>query len=280
MSLHDPIKSLQDKIDANENHILQTEIDENNTKRNTQRTRKNLLCMAHYYHLLQNLGEQKSDSYKVELYCGIVRLKIQKARKYDGIEKEVAELNLIDEHTRAWNLAEYYYEKASKILCQMIITLMDYILQEKVGFSILYKGKDKSSYFNLLDEITALNESYRVCGCFLSVYDFCTEKIADFTGIEEYRELIKEHERIVKNGLPQRVTETMEKLQDVAGKEKAEYFTDLFKAYTPRPPYIDEMLEIQYENAISEFGSEVKAMTCFSSLVIKTDEYYEGWMKE
>lgn len=280
MSLSDVKERLWEKIVAQEEGTIQFEIEEHAAGRNTKQMRRQLLQMAHYYHLLQNLGDPRADNEKMDQYWTLAKLKIQKAKDYEGRWREIAEANLIDEHTRAWNLAEYYYEKATKILCQMTITLMDYLLQEKAGFSILYKGKDKSSYFNLLDEIISLNGDYVECCCFLSAYDYCTQKIADFTGIEEYRRIVKEHERIVTNGMPDRVTEAMEKLREIAGESKSEYFIDIFRAYTPQPPYREEVLEEQYKKAVDYFGDEVKAMTMFSNLVIRADEYYEACIRE
>ncbi len=280
MSLSDAAKSLWIKIGDQEADTLQFEIEEHATGRNTKHARQQLIRIAHYYHLLQNLGDPNADSEKMEQYWTLAKLKIQKAKDYDGRWREIAEANLIDEHTRAWNLAEYYYEKATKILCQMTITLMDYLLQEQAGISILYKDKDKSSYFNLLDEITALNRDYVECCCFLSSYDYCTQKIAEFTGIEEYRKLVKEHERIMTNGMPDRVTEAIQRLKEIAGESKAEYFVDICRAYTPQPPYDEDVLEEQYKKAVDYYGGEVKAMTMFSNLVIKADEFYEACIKE
>lgn len=280
MSLSDAAKSLWVKIGDQEEGTLQFEIEEHAAGRNTKQMRRQLLRIAHYYHLLQNLGDSKADSEKMEQYWTLAKVKIQKAKDYDGRWREIAEANLIYEHTRAWNLAEYYYEKGTKILCQMTITLMDYLLQEQAGFSIIYKGRDKSSYFDLLDEITSLNNDYVECCCFLSSYDYCTQKIADFTGIEEYRQLMKEHERIVTNGMPDRVTEAMMKLKEIAGESKEEYFIDICRAYTPQPPYHEDILEEQYKKAVACYGDEIKAMAMFSNLVIKVDEYYEACIKE
>lgn len=280
VSLSEATKSLWVKIGGQEEKVLQIEMEEHASGRNTKSTRQQLIRLAHYYHLLQNMGDSKANPKRMELYWNLAKSKLRKAREYDGIWREVAEANLIDEHTRAWNLAELYYEKATKILCQMTITLMDYLLQERAGFSILYKGKDKSSYFTLLDEIISLNEGYQECCCFLSAYDYCTMKISDFVGIEEYRQLVKEHERIVVNGMPRRVMEVMEKLQEIAGEEKAEYFVDIRRAYEPQPPYFEDILEQQYEKAVSFYGDEVKAMSVFCDLVIKTDKYYEQCVKE
>lgn len=284
MSLSNTVKNLWVKIEDQEEDTLQLDIEERAFGRNTKQMRQQLLRIAHYYHLLQNLGDMNANIEKnikkMEQCWTLAKLKIQKAKDYEGRWREIAEANLIDEHTRAWNLAEYYYEKATKILCQMTITLMDYLLQEQAGFSILYNGKDKSSYFNLLDEITSLNGDYIECCCFLSAYDYCTQKIADFTGIEEYRQLVKEHERIVKNGMPDRVTEAMQKLREIAGESKEEYFIDICRAYTPKPPYYEDILEEKYRKAVDYYGGEVNAMAMFSKLVIKTDEYYEACIKE
>ena len=195
-------------------------------------------------------------------------------------DKATARLKIIDEHIRAWNMAQYYYERASKILCQMTITLMDYILQEEAGYSLLYSGKDKSIYFDLQDEIKSLNKSYVECGCFLSAYDFCTEKIADFTGIEEYRSLTKEHLRIVENGMTAMVTNAINKLKEITGGKQKEYLTDICAAYKPNPPYEEDLLEEQYQQAVSFYGDETSAMTAFTDLVIRTEMLYEHKITE
>lgn len=282
MSSNDEIKRIKEKLQKIEEPILILETSEHAAGENTKEIRESILWIAHYYHLLQNLGDGDSadDQSKLEEYLSLARIKIQKAREYEGKKKEIAELSLIDQHTRAWNMAEYYYEKGSKILCQMIITLMDYMLQEKGAPSILYRGKDKSSYFNLLDEITALNNDYLECFCFLCAYDFCTEKIADFTGIKEYRKLIREHERIITNGLPGKVADSIKQLEQIAGPAKSEYFIDLRKAFTPTPLYSIDMLSEAYQRGVSMIGDEVTAMTIFSSLVINVDQLYEGCIKE
>ena len=280
MSLSDKAIKLRDKAEKESEKVLMAEFEEYDAGRNTRRERRQLLRIAHYYHLLQNMGIDDSG-YRMEKYWELANKKIQQAREYDGKTREIAESRLIDEHIRAWNMAEYYYERGTKVLCQMMITLMDYILQEKTGASILYKGKDQSSYFDLLDEITGLNEEYISCYGFLCAYDFCTEKIADFMGIGEYRQLLKEHERIIANGMPKRVTETITQLQKAAGDGKAEYFTDICRAYTPEPPYSEDELERIYQKILKEGfeGNDVLAMTVFSTLVVKVDEYYEEFIK-
>ena len=282
MSSSETTESLLKKIAQQEPETLRREIEENETGKNTKPARQRLLRIAHYYHLLQNVDvpKEKAMLNRLEKYSALAKIKIQEAKDYAGRQTEMAEATLIAEHTAAWNLAEYYYEKAAKILCQMTITLMDYLLQEQSGISILYEGKDKSSYYNLLDEITALNNDYVDCCCFLAAYDYCTEKIADFTGIVEYRRLLKEHERIIANGLPNMVTNVLQKLAETADESKAKYFIEISKVFTPQPPYYEDVLKDQYERAVRFYGDEATAMSRFSELVVKVDEYYGACFKE
>ena len=278
----DYVLKLKEKINKQEESNLIIEIEEYYAGANTKATREQMLRLAHYYHLLINMGdEDPENTTKLETYWAIAREKIQKAKESEGRWKEIAQACLIDQHTKAWNMAEYYYEKGSKVLCQMMVTLMDYIIQEKAeGTSILYKGTDRTSYFDLLDEIKELQEQYEECYYFLCAYDYCTEKIASFTNIKEYKQLNKEHERIIVNGLPRKVTECINTLKEIAGDSKKDYFIDICKAFKPEPLYLEELLEECYQKAVKQFQDEVKAMTIFATLVIKTDEFYEAYMKE
>lgn len=278
----DYVVKLKEKINKQEESSLFIEIEDYSAGANTKAVRDQMLRLAHYYHLLKNMGdEDPENTTKLETYWAIAREKIQKAKESEGRWKEIAQSCLIDQHTKAWNMAEYYYEKGSKVLCQMMVTLMDYIIQEKAeGTSILYKGADRTSYFDLLDEIKELQEQYEECYYFLCAYDFCTEKIASFTNIKEYKQLNKEHERIIVNGLPRKVTECINTLKEIAGDSKKDYFIDICKAFKPEPLYLEELLEECYQKAVKQFQDEVKAMTIFATLVIKTDEFYEAYMKE
>ncbi len=276
MSEKEYIEKLRVKVRKQEEALFESD-------GNTKVTRDRFLRLAHYYHIMGNMGDENPENkLKLENYRSIAREKISKSRQSDTRWKEIAESNLIDQHTKAYNMAEYYYEKGSKVLCQMMVTLMDYIIQEKGdGLSILYKDKDRTSYLNLLDEILELQCQYEECYYFLCAYDYCTEKIASFTGIKEYNQLSKEHERIIINGLPIKVTECIDTLKGVVGDNNKEYFIDICKAYKPEPLYSEEILEECYKKAVEYYkNDEVKAMTIFTSLVIKTDEFYEAYMKE
>jgi len=278
----DYVVKLKEKVNKAEEDSLIIEMEDYSSGANTKAVRDQMLRMAHYYHLLQNMGDEDPENKsKLETYWAIAREKIQKSKESEARWKEIAQSCLIDQHTKAWNMAEYYYEKGSKVLCQMMVTLMDYIIQEKAdGTSILYKGADRTSYFDLLDEIKELQEQYEECYYFLCAYDFCTEKIASFTNIKEYKQLNKEHERIIINGLPKKVTECINTLKEIAGESKKDYFIDIVKAFKPEPLYLEELLEECYQKAVEQYQDEVKAMTIFATLVIKTDEFYEAYMKE
>ena len=115
MSLSDKAIKLRDKAEKESEKVLMAEFEEYDAGRNTRRERRQLLRMAHYYHLLQNMGIDDSG-YRMEKYWELANKKIQQAREYDGKTREIAESRLIDEHIRAWNMAEYYYERGTKHL--------------------------------------------------------------------------------------------------------------------------------------------------------------------
>jgi len=284
MSLNrmDSVFKLKEKIKQQEELNFSIETNDYSYCANTKAMREQLLKLAHYYHLLQNMGDENLEiSSKIEICLNIAREKIQKSKESESHLKELAMSCLVEQHTKALNMAEYYYEKGSKILCQMMVTVMDYIIQEKAnGISILYKDENNASYFDLLDEIKELQQQYENFYYFLCVYDFCTEKIASFTNIKEYKQLNKEHERIIVNGLPKRVTECIKTLKEIAGDNKKDYFIDIDKAFKPEPLYVEELLEECYKKAVLQCQDEIKAMTIFATLVIKTDAFYEALMKK
>lgn len=272
MQANECILNLQKKIDD----IVIESTNENDVVPNTRRSREQLVRLAHYYHLLTNMGDTTISPEIIEKTISLAKKKIHAARDYEGRLTEIAQSYLIDEHTKAWNMAEYYYEKGSKILCQMMITVMDYILVQKNQISVLYKGKNKADCLNLLEEMETLNKDYLSCFCFLCSYDFCTEKIADFTGIEEYLHLLKEHERIDVNGLPEKVIATLEALINI-DSDLAKNVQNVCK---PFPPYLPDALELIYNNVLSDMGGETRSMTVFSYVVIKVDEFYELFLKD
>lgn len=270
------MENIRKKIEVLEESTLIGRLQEFSTQVNTSTVRDQYLKLAHYTYLLQYLGDESAETkLKLDKYLEVAKSKIEKARDSEAKKREMAELCLIEEHIKAWNMAQYYYERASKTLCQMMITTMDYIIQEKADQSILYKGKKKSSYFTLLDEIIELNKEYEKSYYFLCAYDFCTKKIADVTGIKEYKNLIQEHLRIIENGIPEKVKNAIIVLKDIAGEEKKEYFIDIERAFNQKPEYSEKLLQKCYDDAMKVYKSENNFMTYFSGFVVVVDDAYE-----
>lgn len=236
-----------------------------------------MLDLTHYYYILQKHGvKNQNTSQRLREIRGYALERVKKTRDHQEQRKGSAELYVTEQHNLAWNMAEYYYEKASKTLCQMMITVMDYILQAKTGTSVLYESIDRISYFDLLDEIETLNKTYISCFNFLSVYDYCTEQIATFTGINEYKTLDKEHERIIENGMPARVSSAIEALIRTSEGRDHDGFTNLEKAFSSNPGYYEQRLAKCFKMAVKDHKDEIIAMRNFSGFVIRMDEYYEA----
>lgn len=249
-------------------------------KDNAKDVRKKLIKANHYHHILQIAGENILSLEQSALVYNLAKEKIVGLKNKDEQRKEITQINLIDGHTAALNIAKYYYEKASKTLCQMMVTLMDYILQEKGESSILYDDTDQTKYFSLLDEIKSLNDDYQTSFFSLCAYDYCTEKLGDYMSIPEYKKLFKEHDRIIENGNPKRVSKIMERLRDLCGERRREVFIDIEKAYTPEPEYSEDLLEKCYEKAVEIYENEDAAMMDFTSLVERVNLIYQRNMKD
>ena len=242
---------------------------------NTKAFREKLIKTNHYYHILQIIGVSEVNPRDSYVAFTLAKEKISKARDKDEQRSEIIKMNLVDGHTAALNIARYHYERASKTLCQMMITLMDYIIQEKGEESILYENLDKTKYFNLLDEICSLNEDYLDSYYALSAYDYCTEKIGDYMNLQEYKALEKEHARIIENGIPERVSNVMKRLKGICGDKRREVFIDIEKSYTPEPEYSENKFDECYKKAMEQYESEDMAMTDFSSLVEIVNQLYQ-----
>lgn len=273
------IKEVKEKIEQFEESTLENRLLEYSTQVNTSIVRDQYLKLAHYTYILKYLGDDSVETQKhLDQYISVAREKIEKARDSETKKRQTAELYLIDQHIKAWNMAEYYYERASKTLCQMMVTIMDYIIQEKASLSILYKEKEKGSYFSLLDEIIELNKEYEKSYYFLCAYDFCTEKIADIINIKEYKDLPKEHIRLVENGIPQKVRDSIMVLKEIAGEEKAEYFIDIERAFNEKPKYSETLFNECYEDSMKVYQDDNNFMTYFSAFVVVVDDAYEEIM--
>jgi len=281
MSLSEKDEKFKARMKAYMEKLLGEELDEYYVKNdNTKAVREKLIKTNHYHHLLQMMGDEELDQSEVNTVFALAKEKIIKVKDKDEQHREVIQMNLVDGHTAAWNIANYHYEKATKTLCQMMITLMDYIIQEKGEDSILYENLDKTKYFSLLDEIIALNEDYEDSYFSLCAYDFCTSKVGDFMKIPEYKTLDKMHERLIRNGNPARVSMVMKRLKEICGETRREVFIDIEKAYISEPLYSDEIFEMCYQKAIEQTETEENAMSDFTALVARVNQMYQRNVKQ
>lgn len=205
--------------------------------------RRNVLKLYHCYHLLNLLGVEPSDQ---GMYLEPeVRSVLVKSLENVRSDKDIISAGLIDKHTDSWNLAEYQYEKASKILCQMMITAMDYMLITGRKQSVLYPAEQKTDCERLIFELEALEKKWLESFAFLCVYDYYTLKIAEFTGVTEYKYLAQEHQRIISNGLPDKVTRSLELLSADLPEQYQERIETVFNA---QPIYDSGFMNILYED--------------------------------
>ena len=189
-------------------------------KSSRKAVRDKIIAMNHYYHILLLMGEPNLDKVQMYVYNELASEKIAKLKDQELRHKELIKLNLLSTHTSAWNIAHFHYEKAIKILCMMMVTLMDYIIQEQGGLSILYQTLDTTKYFNLLDEITSLNADYQDAYFSICAFDFCTKKMGDYLRVPAYNSIAVEHERVIHNGNPQRVNAIMQRLKEVCDEKR------------------------------------------------------------
>ena len=281
MSLSEQQEAFKKRVTAYAEKMLSAEsIEYYAHKGNTKEVREKLIKTSHYYHILQLMGDPKLDEDKMNITLDLAKEKITKVKDRDMQRTEVVKINLIGNHTSAWNIAHYHYEKAVKTLCMMMVTFMDYIIQEQGGESVIYDGLDMSKYFNLLDEITALNEDYQEDYFSVCAFDFCTKKLGEYLNIPEYKYIANEHDRISINGNPARVTKIMNRLKNICGESRREVFIDIEKAYTPEPVYLEEVFEACYEKALDQYdNNEEVAMYDFNGLVAWVNTIYQNHVR-
>ena len=281
MSLSEQQKAFKKRVIAYTKQMLSEECIEYYAKNeNTKAVREKLIRTNHYNHILQLMGDPDLDENQMNIVFALAKEKITKVKDKDMQRTEVIKINLIGNHTSAWNIAHYHYEKAIKTLCMMMVTFMDYIIQEQGGESVIYEGLDKTKYFNLLDEITALNEEYQDDYFSICAFDFCTKKLGEYMDIPEYSDIAREHNRVINNGNPQRVTKVMNRLKEMCGERRREVFIDIEKAYTPEPLYSEDIFEMCYNKAIEQFETEEIAMSDFPGLVARVNMIYQRNVKQ
>lgn len=237
---------------------------------------RQLIRIAHYCNLLKKQGNEPHNASRVyRMTSGCIQKAVESSEEK---HRDIVDLSLIDEHTRTWNMAMYYFERGQKSLCQMMITTMDYILQEKSGLTILYKGKDRASYYNYVDEMNDLNADYLDAVYYESAYDYCTERLSEYLEIKEYKDIANERLRLINSGMPDRVQMSIDLLKEVAGKEKFEYFVNVEFCLHPR--YDVNLLKEAYRKSISGYTSEQNAMSVYAKVVVDTAGNYAKLIKE
>ncbi len=182
---------------------------------NNRTNRKALVRLAHYDYLLFLLSQNPSPSYRQRvavllhnaetlLDLEVSKEGIGKAKTREAYLLEKATIDLIDQHSRALVMALHYYEKASKILCQMLVSMGDELLRKDTGKSILYPDGKPAEALSLSDELQELLQEYRECYRFLSVFDYAVSRMGAAIKVPEYSLLVQQHLRILENGLPQK----------------------------------------------------------------------------
>lgn len=233
-----------------------------------------LLKINHYDHILRLMG---AEGIKDEVASLAYTFAKQSAlrRNDKAVQKSaLVKLNLIDSHAAAWNIAHFHYERAIKDLCMMMATLMDYIIREQTGKSVLYGEPDESEYFDVAQEIAALNDEYRNEYISVCAFDFCTKKIGVFMDIPEYADVAREHNRIINNGNPQRVQGIIDSMKELCTDSQPDIIQQIRNAYTPEPLYSEELFGLCYADAVSCYETEEDAMEEFNTLVSKVSADY------
>ena len=249
-------------------------------KKNVKDVCDGLIAMNHYFHILLLLNDPELDKTLMYAYLGMAEETIAKIKNKEKKRRALLKMELLSKHTTAWNLAHFHYERAVKTLCMMMVTLMDCIIQEQGGTSLLYQDADTDAgtekYQDLLEEITALNGDYRTAYFLVCAFDFCTKKLGGYLEVPFYEDIACEHERMIHNGNPQRVTDIMNRLREMAGEQSADVMKAIEKAYTPEPPYDEKLFESCYQEALTQYKTLDEAMEAFNGLVSKVGSLYQA----
>lgn len=249
-------------------------------KENTPEYREALVKYVHYMHIMDLIGAESPSGYRTNDVFPIVKEHVYQENDPKLKREYIVKLNLISGHVSAWNISHYHYERATKALCMMMVTLMDYIIQEQGGTSILYDGVEKAEYYSLLKEMAHLNGEYSESYLFIYVFDYCTKKIGSYVGVQAYADVSDEHERIVESGNPQRVSTVLQRLKMLSDKNQADVMREIDRTYTPEPQYTEAQMETCYKEAVRMYGSEEAAMGDYTGLVAVMADLYTKIFKQ
>lgn len=239
--------------------------------RNTEGRRKKLLQYLHLSHILRIDGLFPVDEKAESMAGDELKLRIARCTDEDRRESDTLKLSLINEHTHTWYIARHYYEKCSKILCQMMVTIMDYTIRQKIGKSVLYTAEDEKKTEGMEKELEVLSTQFEDGYYYLCAYDYCTGKLAEYVGVNEYSMLIPEHCRISANGLPDKLDTVADAYETIKGS--AELLTDK-SVLSPEQLYDEAMLETAYSEALKDYDNIEQAMDDYLNMVSSVNFTY------
>lgn len=232
--------------------------------RNTEGRRKKLLQYLHLSHILRIDGLFPADEKAENMAGEELKQRIARCTDEDRREIDTLKLSLISEHTHSWYIARHYYEKCSKILCQMMVTIMDYTIKKKTGSFVLYTAEDDVKTEGMEKELGVLSTQFEEAYYYLCAYDYCTGRLADYVDVKEYKQLMPEHCRITANGLPDKldtVADAYNSFRDGVGVIADE--SVLF----PERLYDEPMLEAAYAETLRDYKNTDQAMEDYLNMV-------------
>lgn len=95
-----------------------------------------LIRLLHLDHILQLTGGKPSDL--IEAVSRRVEEAVLQLPHGELQLQATLKVQLIRSHKSVWQTAEYFYEKASKTLCQMMVTLLGTMIQDVKGTPLFY----------------------------------------------------------------------------------------------------------------------------------------------
>lgn len=243
--------------------------------RNTEGRRKKLLWFVHCLHILRLDGGISVNDEQEILAVEELKRKISRCSDSETVRKESIRLSVINDHTHTWYIARHYYEKCSKILCQMMVTVMDFMLEVKMGESVLYSPEEKLSGIRMEKELALLSKAFNESYYYMCVYDYCTGKLAEYVDVPEYELLMPEHRRIVANGLPARLMRVADAYCKMMG------IPDIIGDAAVKDPevlYDEKLLAQVYDSEISKYVDLDFAMNNYQNIVAAVDYAYAAQM--
>lgn len=261
------MKAMLDKMDG----MNLAAAGESDRIRNSDSRRKKLLWFIHCIHILRLDGSISVNDSSEEAAVDELKRKLSRCTDSDTQRRETIMLSVINDHTHTWYIARHYYEKCSKLLCQMMITVMDFILEAETGRNVLYSEADKKAGVSLDRELELLSKAFRESYCYMCVYDYCTVRLAEFAEIGEYELLMPEHRRITANGLPAKLM----KIADAYCTAKG--VSDIIKDKAVKEPellYDEKLLAKVYDREIQKYISTEYAMNNYQNMVSAVDMAY------